>query len=198
MILSTVAVLFWAPIWCFQHAPSHPMWARPLSQRAALIAAADDYDEVLDPNDVEPTGFGGFGGFGSSSSMVDDWIDEMEAEDAAAGAILPEELKARRNSILLKWADFVRTAGGDRLATPAEPLAGLQHVSIEFGAERVVKNVTWEVCEGQIVGVVGNAARRNPSQPSARPRPTAVPQNRRLATASSQGLRTWAPACAAA
>jgi hypothetical protein len=54
------------------------------------------------------------------------------------------------------------------------------------------------IISNQIVGVVGNAARRNPSQPSARPRPTAVPQNRRLATASSQGLRTWAPACAAA
>ena len=99
----------------------------------------------------------GFGGFGGSSSVVDEWIDEMDAEDAAAGAVLPAELKKKRNKILLRWADFVRTAGGDRLATPAVPLAGLQSVSIDFGDERVLKNVSWEVCEGQIVGVVGES-----------------------------------------
>ena len=118
-----------------------PPRATPPPRRAphpSLSAAGDD----------APRGFGGFGGF-----AVDDLISEFDEEDAAAGAILPSELRAKRNKILLKWSDFVRTAGAS--GEPAEPLAALRNVSVGFGV--LQGGVSWEVCEGQIVGVVGES-----------------------------------------
>ena len=102
---------------------------------------------------------GGFGGFGQYiNDDMDDWIAEAEAEDAAAGVVLPSELRTKRNKILLKWADFVRTA-----AAPSDPfdmpLAALRNVSVDFedGQSDVLHGISWEVCDGQIVGVVGES-----------------------------------------
>jgi hypothetical protein len=122
--------------------------ARPSSRPRAIATA------------TAPRGFGGFGGFGS----VDQLIDEFEAEDAAAGALLPAELRAKRNRILLKWADFVRTAGAPP-GPPAEPLAELRNVSLSFADGCVLEAVSWRVCEGQIVGVVGESGAQRARPP---------------------------------
>jgi ABC-type multidrug transport system fused ATPase/permease subunit len=105
-------------------------------------------------------GFGeaprGFGMGGSSLDELDDWVDEMDAEDADDGVQLSSELRAKRNRILNRWADFVRTgAGGGRAKAPT--VAALRNVSLGFGEERILYEVSWEVKEGQVVGVVGES-----------------------------------------
>ena len=98
-------------------------------------------------------------GFGSGSLALDE-LDGMLAEEMDAESIavkrLPPDIRVKRDRILLKWADFVRSAGVPR-APPSPPVAALRNVSLSFGGEPVLDGVSWEVCEGQIVGVVGES-----------------------------------------
>ena len=123
----------------------------------------DLLDDVVDDDEEEfemweesaasaPRGFG-FGG--ASLDAVQPWIVEMDAEDAADGVTMAAELKAKRNKILLRWADFVQSAGGGDQAT--EPVAALRDVSLSFDGEPILQGVSWEVCEEQVVGIVGES-----------------------------------------
>ena len=119
----------------------------------------DDYDD--DDDDVLPQREGpapaprGFGGFGAALDDVDAWMDEMDAEDEASGAILSEEVLAKRNKILLKWSNFVRTAGGGTAADI--PVAALRNVNLDVADESVLRLCSWEACRGQLIGVVGES-----------------------------------------
>jgi len=119
------------------------------------VCDALDDSEASDELNV-PRGFGGgprgFGGGGAALDNIRDWAEETEAY---AGAMLPAELRARRDKILLKWANFVQTAGSR--APPSPPIAALRNVSLRFGDEMVLREVSWELCEGQIIGVVGES-----------------------------------------
>ena len=124
-----------------------------------LVDDGED-DELWDASTAAaPRGFGfgappsGFGGGGAALDNVRGWIEETEAY---TGAMVPAELRVRRDKVLLKWADFVRSAGAGRAAS-SPPMAAMRNVSLAFGEETVLRGVSWEVCEGQIVGVVGES-----------------------------------------
>jgi hypothetical protein len=113
--------------------------------KAPRCCAADVEDhDAADHGATEFKGFGSPRGFGATLDSVDEWIEEMEAEDAADGVILPAALKAKRNRILLNWADFVKTAG-DRLAGAAPVVAELREVSMALDDARVLDRVSWAV-----------------------------------------------------
>jgi len=161
------------------HAPAIAARARP-----ARVCDALDDSEASDELNV-PRGFGGgprgFGGGGAALDNIRDWAEETEAY---AGAMLPAELRARRDKILLKWANFVQTAGSR--APPSPPIAALRNVSLRFGDEMVLREVSWELCEGQIIGVVGESGCGKSTQL----RLLAEEATPALATAAAAGLAT--------
>jgi ABC-type multidrug transport system ATPase subunit len=148
------------------------------------VCDALDDSEASDELNV-PRGFGGgprgFGGGGAALDNIRDWAEETEAY---AGAMLPAELRARRDKILLKWANFVQTAGSR--APPSPPIAALRNVSLRFGDEMVLREVSWELCEGQIIGVVGESGCGKSTQL----RLLAGEATPALATAAAAGLAT--------
>ena len=127
------------------------------------VLGEDIYDDDEDANLVPstPRGFGvGFGvgvGFGSALDEVDDLIAAMEDEDKRDGATLSAESRQYRNKVLLKWADFVRTAGAGSKGPKPTPLIELRDASVELAGERVLDGVSWEVCQGQLIGVIGES-----------------------------------------
>ena len=161
------------------YAPTTAARARP-----ARVCDALDDSEASDELNV-PRGFGGgprgFGGGGAALDNIRDWAEETEAY---AGAMLPAELRARRDKILLKWANFVQTAGSR--APPSPPIAALRNVSLRFGDEMVLREVSWELCEGQIIGVVGESGCGKSTQL----RLLAEEATPVLATAAAAGLAT--------
>ena len=161
------------------YAPTTAARARP-----ARVCDALDDSEASDELNV-PRGFGGgprgFGGGGAALDSIRDWAEETEAY---AGAMLPAELRARRDKILLKWANFVQTAG--RRTPPSPPIAALRNVSLWFGDEMVLREVSWELCEGQILGVVGESGCGKSTQL----RLLAEEATPALATAAAAGLAT--------
>ena len=161
------------------YAPTTAARARP-----ARVCDALDDSEASDELNV-PRGFGGgprgFGGGGAALDSIRDWAEETEAY---AGAMLPAELRARRDKILLKWANFVQTAG--RRTPPSPPIAALRNVSLWFGDEMVLREVSWELCEGQILGVVGESGCGKSTQL----RLLAEEATPVLATAAAAGLAT--------
>ena len=70
----------------------------------------DDEDANLVPSTRRPALALRPAGFGSALDEVDDLIAAMEDEDKRDGATLSAESRQYRNKVLLKWADFVRTA----------------------------------------------------------------------------------------
>ena len=81
----------------------------------------------------------------------------MEDEDKRDGATLSAESRQYRNKVLLKWADFVRTAGDRSKGPKPTPLIELRDASVELAGERVLDGVSWEVCQGQLIGVIGES-----------------------------------------
>ena len=81
--------------------------------------------------------------------FVDDEDDELDAGPTSA------EIDARRDRMLAKWAEFVQLGGAKEQKAPV--LVELRDVTIEFGGRAVLKNASWAVREGQLVGVLGES-----------------------------------------
>ena len=114
---------------------SAPRAPRPTGRARPAVACSD-----APRFGAAPRGFGGGPrGFGSALDAVDGWVAEMDAEDDASGAVLPTELRAKRNTVLLKWATFLQSAGSLGEA-PSPPVATLTNVSVELRGETVVRN----------------------------------------------------------
>ena len=119
-------------------------------------------DDVLDARPSGATAPRGFGGFAPSDSVLE-LHGDFEAEDGVNGAALPPEVRARRDKILGRWADFVQqggqgTRGGGGAA--ARELAALRGAGVDFGGADggpLFSNVSWGVREGECVGVVGES-----------------------------------------
>ena len=94
-------------------------------------------------------------GFGLGSARLDDIStgDAAEAYGLQGGS---RKTRARREAVLLRWADFVRGAGGERVP-PSPPVAALRNVSVSIAGEPILSGVSWELCEGMIVGMVGES-----------------------------------------
>ena len=85
------------------------------------------------------------------------------SRNEANGAALPPELRARRDKILGRWADFVQQGGQARAAAAARRRArstALRGADVDFGGADggpLFSNVSWGVREGECVGVVGES-----------------------------------------
>eukprot|EP00966_Prymnesium_polylepis_P208849 4838431-Prymnesium_polylepis.1 len=127
LLLHTAAC--WVPQLSTRAPDGRRLSTRPTTGAIACLSDDDDFlfDELDDDDGEEfdvydesaassPRGFG-FGG--SALDSVKGWIDEMDAEDEADGVTMATELKAKRNRILLRWADFMQQAGGGE--PPTDP-----------------------------------------------------------------------------
>jgi ABC-type molybdenum transport system ATPase subunit/photorepair protein PhrA len=128
--------------------------------RASRPSAAEnlEFDGEFEGGSLDEGEFKGFGsprGFSSSMDELEGWKDQMDAEDEADGATLSPDLRAKRNRILSKWADFVQSRAPEGPRAPR--LAALRNVTMEFGGEDVLRGVSWEVHQGQLIGVVGES-----------------------------------------
>ena len=130
-----------------------------LRRAAPRCCAADDVLDARPSGASAPRGFGGF----APSENVLELHGDFEAEDGVNGAALPPEVRARRDKILGRWADFVQQGGqGARGGggTAARELAALRGAGVDFGGADggpLFSNVSWGVREGECVGVVGES-----------------------------------------
>ena len=93
-------------------------------------------------------------GFGPIEEQRDYFVDGEDDDELDAGPT-SEEIDARRDRMLSKWADFVQLGGAKEQKTPV--LVELRDVTVEFGGRAVLKNASWAVREGQLVGVLGES-----------------------------------------
>ena len=118
-------------------------------------------DDVLDARPSGATAPRGFGGFAPSDSVLE-LHGDFEAEDGVNGAALPPEVRARRDKILGRWADFVQQGGqgargGGGAAARARGAARRRRRLRRRGRRAALHERLVGVREGECVGVVGES-----------------------------------------
>lgn len=145
LLLFEMALVIVLPHPCPRPMPG-PFCLRQRAVGAACCAdgKADDTDDMPTGSAAAaPRGFGsaprGFGFGGAALDEVRGWDDEEE-EDLE---LMPAEVRAKRDRVLLKWANFVQSVGAAR-APPAPPIAALRNVSLDLGGQPILHQVSWE------------------------------------------------------
>ena len=162
-------------------------------------------DDVLDARPSGATAPRGFGGFAPSDSVLE-LHGDFEAEDGVNGAALPPEVRARRDEILGRWADFVQQGGqGARGGGGARRrgcgAARRRRRLRRRDGEPLFSNVSWGVREGECVGVVGESGCGKSTQLrmlAGELAPAAAPSGAATASPSSTCRRTLPPRAARA